>query len=144
MKRIKCSVAVYLLNPKNEKEFLAIKRPDDDDVLPNLWGLPAVTLKREELPEQAVVRIGREKLSTTIEPVSFLGMKSINRKGYELILMDIKARLVGPEPVVANSKTKNTKYVDQKWTSDLSLLKESASKGSLCSQILLDANGICY
>lgn len=144
MDRIKCSVAVYLLNPKNEKEFLAIKRPSDDDALPNLWGLPAVTLKQYELPEQAVIRIGIEKLNTIIEPVSFLGIKSANRKSYKLILMDIKAKLIGHEPVVADSKTKNTKYVDQKWTSDLSLLKESASKGSLCSQILLDVNSIRY
>jgi ADP-ribose pyrophosphatase YjhB (NUDIX family) len=144
MSKVKCSVASYLLNPRNEKEFLVIKRPSDDDVLPNLWGLPAVTLKRGELPEQAVARIGIEKLNTIIEPVSFLVIKSTERKDYELILMDIKTRLVGPEPMVANAKTKNTKYVDQKWTSDLNLLKKSASKGSLCSQILLDVNNIQY
>lgn len=144
MERIKCSVAVYLSNPRNEKEFLIIKRPDDDDALPNLWGLPAVTLKQGELPEQAVARVGTEKLSTIIEPVSFLGIKSAKRKTYELILMDIKARLVGSEPIVANAKTENTKYVDQKWTSDLNLLRKSASRGSLCSQILLDANHVRY
>jgi ADP-ribose pyrophosphatase YjhB (NUDIX family) len=144
MKPIKCSVAVYLMNPNNKDEFLVVKRPPDDDKLPNVWGLPAVTVKGEELPEQAVIRVGSEKLCTEIKPLGFFGIKYADRGNYVLILMDIKAELIGSEPKVTNSTSQSTKYVDQKWVSDYSVLKEAASKGSLCSQIVLDSKNILY
>jgi hypothetical protein len=52
MKPTKCSVAVFLINPQNENEFLAVKRPADDDKLPNVWGLPAVTIKMVSYPSK--------------------------------------------------------------------------------------------
>jgi ADP-ribose pyrophosphatase YjhB (NUDIX family) len=144
MKPSKFAIAIVLANPKNEKEILVVKRPHDDDSLPNVWGLPAVTINDDKLPEEAVRRVGMEKLSTTIEPVSFIGIKRTERGNYELILMDIKAKLTGTEPSVINSKTKSTKYVDQRWTSDYSILKEAALKGSLCAQIFLESQNIPY
>ena len=144
MKPTRFSIAVVLANPKNEKEILVVKRPADDDSLPSVWGLPAVTINDDKLPEEAVRRAGVEKLSTTIEPLSFIGIKRIDRGDYELILMDIKAKLTGIEPSVINSKTKNTKYVDQQWTSNYSILKEAASKGSLCAQLFLESQKITY
>ena len=144
MKPTKCSVAVFLVKPTNDKEFLVVKRPPDDDRLPNVWGLPAVTIKDEELPEQAVSRVGVEKLVTEIKPIGLLGIKSADRGDYQLILMDIKAKLIGSEPNVKNSVTQSTKYVNQKWVSDYNVLKEAASKGSLCSQIVLDLQNISY
>ncbi|MDD2225306.1 MAG: NUDIX hydrolase [Candidatus Shapirobacteria bacterium] len=144
MKDTKFSVAIFLINPENDKEFLIVKRPEDDDKLPNVWGLPAVTIKGNELPEDAVRRVGKEKLNTEIEPVGFMGIKRVDRGDYDFILMDIKSKLVGRAPSVFKAKTVNTKYIDQKWTMDLNLLKEAASKGSLCSQIILDVNFIEY
>lgn len=144
MKPIKFAIAIFLVNPNKDKEFLIVKRPADDDRLPNVWGLPAVTVKDSELPEGVVRRIGREKLNTDVEPTEFLGIKRADRGDYDLILMDVKARLTGKEPSVQKAQTINTKYVDQKWTNDMSLLIEAASKGALCSQIVLDVNSISY
>ena len=61
-----------------------------------------------------------------------------------LFLMDIESKLVGDPPDVSKATTTGTKYVDQQWTSDYSVLKEAASKGSLCSQIFLDHKNIPY
>lgn len=144
MKQVKCAVAAVLRNPANEREFLAVKRPPDDDRLPDAWGLPAVTLRDGELPEEGLRRIGREKLATDIEPARLVGIKSTNRGEYELILMDIEARLVGPEPDVSRATTAATRYVGQQWTEDLLVLQEAARKGSVCSQVLLDAAGVSY
>lgn len=144
MKPIKISVAVFLINPQDTNEFFIVKRPPDDDRLPNVWGLPAVTITNDELPEDAVRRLGKEKLNTKIEPTGFVGIKHADRGDHDFILMDIKAKLSGNEPEVTKAKTENTKYVDQKWTSDLNQLKEAARKGSLCSQIVLDKNSISY
>ena len=144
MKPIKVAVAVLLTNPESENEFLIVKRPPDDDYLPNVFGLPAVSIVGEELSEDAVRRVGKEKLCTDIEPTGFYGIKSTDRETYTLILMDIEAKLAGEEPDVTKAKSENTTYTEQKWTGDLSLLKEAASKGSLCSQIVLDKNGVGY
>ena len=34
MKPVKCSVAAVVRNPRDEREFLAVRRPPDDDPLP--------------------------------------------------------------------------------------------------------------
>lgn len=144
MPPVKCSVAAVLRNPDDPREFLAVRRPPDDDRLPDVWGLPAVSLHPGELPEEGLRRIGREKLGTRIEPTRFVGIKASDRGEYELILMDIEARLEGPAPSVARATTSATRYVEQRWTADLSLLLDAARRGSLCSQLLLEASGVEY
>ena len=144
MKPTKFSIAAVVVNPKNSAEILAIKRPPNDDGLPNVWGLPAVTPKDGELPEAAVKRLGTEKLATDIEPVAYVGIKRADRGTYELILMDITVRLIGVEPSVKDATTTGTKYVDQQWTSNYSLFKDAAAKGSLCSQIFLQSKGMSW
>ena len=144
MKPVRCAVAAVLRNPENEREFLAVRRPPDDDRLPDVWGLPAVSLRPGELPEAALRRIGREKLAAEIEPIRFVGIKSMDRGDYELILMDIEAGLVSGVPSVRRSESAATRYVDQLWTSDLLLLREAARRGSLCSQLLLEESGVEY
>lgn len=144
MKPTKFAIAAILMDSKDANEILAVKRPPNDESLPDVWGLPAVTVKDGELPEDAVRRLGVEKLSTKIEPISYIGIKRADREKYELILMDIKAELKGVEPSVKNATTTGTKYVDQKWTNDYVIFKEAAEKGSLCSRILLESKGISW
>jgi ADP-ribose pyrophosphatase YjhB (NUDIX family) len=144
MKEVKLAVAVYLVNPANEQEFLAVKRPVDAHSLPGVWGLPAVTLRPGESVTDGIKRVGEEKLSTIIEPEEFLGVKAGDRASHHLVLMDFKAKLVGQTPSVKDGVTDATKYEDQQWTSDVTILREAASKGSLCSQIILDRLGLKY
>jgi len=142
MKPVQFAVALVVPNPKNEKEVLAVLRPPTDLKIPNIWGLPAVVVKEGELPEDAAIRVGVEKLSSTVKPISYVGIQSMDRGEYELILMDIKVKLTGPEPSVTNAPTTGTKYVDQKWTSDYSIFIKSAQEGSVCSRIFLQSQGI--
>ena len=142
MKPIKFAIAVALYSSVDKSKILAVKRPANDDSLPNVWGLPAVVVKEGELPEDAVRRLGIEKLSTKIKPISYIGILRDMREDYELILMDIKAELEGDEPSVHDASTTGTKYVDQQWTSDYSVFKDAAHKGSLCSRLILTSQGI--
>ena len=142
-KPIRCSVAAVVRRAEDEY-FLAVRRPPDDDRLPGVWGLPAVTLAGTELPEAGLRRVGLEKLGTRLEPVQFLGIQSMDRGEYELFLMDIEARVVAGEPDVTRATTDATRYVEQKWTDQLEMFADAATRGSLCSRILLDHYGFPY
>lgn len=144
MKPTKFAIAVVVRNPRNKSEVLAVLRPPNDDSLPNVWGLPAVVVKEGELPEESVKRLGVEKLATEIRAVSYVGIKQIEREEFELILMDIEAELVGGSPSVTLATTTGTKYVDQLWVSDYAIFKEAASKGSLCTRIFLESQGMSW
>jgi 8-oxo-dGTP diphosphatase len=140
---VRCSVAAVVRDEAGR--FLAVRRPPDDEHLPDVWGLPAVTLAGGELPEEGLRRVGREKLGAAIEPVRFVGIRSADRGAYELILMDIEARLSGSgQPDVRRASTAGTRYVDQRWERSPELLVPAAARGSLCARILLEDSGVAY
>jgi hypothetical protein len=140
----KCAVAAVLRRVPGGAELLAVRRPPDDDRLPDVWGLPAVSLRAGELPETGLRRVGLEKLGAELEPVCMVGIRRADRGEYELILMDIEARIIRGEPSVQRASSTATRYVDQRWTADLQLFAPAASMGSLCCQILLDSAGVPY
>ena len=121
-------------------EFLAVRRPLDDDRLPGIWGLPAVSLQEGELPESAVRRIGTEKLGVQLKPVRTIGVGSADRGDHQLVLMDIEALIESGEPRVEAATTSRTRYIDQRWTADPELLRDGASRGSVCCRIFLNAD----
>src|SRR5262245_27763890 len=78
---IKHSVAVMIFN---EDQILTIRRPDDDDELPGIWGLPAGTCRGEETAQQVIRRIGREKLGVILDPVRKVVFGTQDRPAYRL------------------------------------------------------------
>src|SRR5438093_11227750 len=82
-KRVKQSVAVAVFK---EEQILLIRRPDDDDELPGIWGLPAGTRRNTEAAEDLIVRIGRDKLGVKLVPVLRLASGMQDRPGYQLNL----------------------------------------------------------
>ncbi|PYS35639.1 MAG: DNA mismatch repair protein MutT, partial [Acidobacteria bacterium] len=63
---LKHSVAVMIVR---RDQILAVRRPEDDDELPGIWGLPAATLRGGETVEDVIARIGRDKLGVKLTPV---------------------------------------------------------------------------
>mgnify|MGYP006199683239 CR=1 FL=1 len=57
---------------------------------------------------------------------------------------DLEAELDAGEPDVRAARTENTSYVEQRWTHSPELLREAAVRGSVCSRILLEAEGVPY
>lgn len=140
-KPVKYSVAVILRNDKGE--YLAVKRPLDDADHKGHWGLPAVTLKDGETPDQAAVRVCEEKLDCSGEVKRFLGIMYQKRNKYDVFLMDIEMTLKGERlPDVSKSSTKTTKYIEQLWTMDPMLMMPAAKDGSCCSSIFLSDQGL--
>jgi len=80
---LKYSVAALI---KRNNEFLAVKRSKNEKEHPCLWGLPAISFKPPELPEEEK-RMAKEKLSCEIKIKAFLGAIYQERPNYKLILL---------------------------------------------------------
>jgi 8-oxo-dGTP diphosphatase len=112
--------------------LLLVRRPDDDETLPGVWGLPAASLSGAESEEDAVRRAGREKLGVEVEP-----LRPVGREG---TMTDWEAEIVYGEPA-APQPGPNTQYAELRWGA-LGDLSPAAREGSLCSRVLLRARGL--
>jgi 8-oxo-dGTP pyrophosphatase MutT (NUDIX family) len=121
---------------------LLVLRPDDDESLPGLWGLPALTLAPGEDEDAAVRRCGREKLGVEVEPGRLIGEAETDRKSYSLRMRDRAARIVAGSVAVPQPH-RGTQYVDWRW-GEAADLRPAARAGSLCCQVLLRARGLAW
>lgn len=112
--------------------LLLVRRPDHDEDLPGVWGLPAVSLASGESEEEAVRRAGREKLGVEVEPVRPVGR--------ERTMTDWEARIVAGRPAVPQPGA-HTQYTDLRF-GEPSELEPAAREGSLCSRVLLRSRGL--
>ena len=124
----KRSVSLVIEGPDG---LLLVRRPDDDDDLPGVWGLPAASATAGESLEDAVRRAGREKLGVDVRP-----LEPVGRDGF---MTDFRAEIVTGEPQVQPGGT-NTQYAELRW-GELDDLVPAARAGSLCSRVLLRARG---
>ena len=124
---------------------LAVRRPHEPgEELPGVWGLPAVTLRGGEPPEEGVRRIGREKLGVELTPVRTLADGEQDRAGYALRMTVYEASLAG-EPSARGGPARTpdapgTLYDAVDWRPAASF-REAADRGSLCCRLLLGGTG---
>lgn len=138
-KPINHAVAVVLRD--SEGRFLAVRRAEDDDSLPGVWGLPAASLRPGESDEDAVARAGRDKLGVSLKVLDRIGTDQIDRGSFTLELSDYRAEIESGAPSVPQQVADVSQYIDLQYTSDLGLLVEAARRGSLCSRVFLDSQG---
>ena len=112
--------------------LLLVRRPDDDQDLPGVWGLPAATLAAGESEEDAVRRAGRDKLGVEVRPLAPIGTDGF--------MTDWQAELVSGEPAVPQ-RGPRTQYAELRWGGPSELVP-AARRGSLCSRVLLRARGV--
>jgi ADP-ribose pyrophosphatase YjhB (NUDIX family) len=118
----KHSVAVMIFRGD---QVLAIRRPDDDDELPGIWGLPAGTCRGTESVDEAIRRIGRDKLAVVLHPVRRLLTGTQDRPAYKL-LMELWETTMDGTPA----------HPQWQWAG-LDLLEPGAAKGSLCCALAI-------
>ena len=123
---------------------LAVRRPDEPgEELPGVWGLPAVTLREGESPEDGVRRLGREKLGVDLTPLESLAEGEQRRpsrlagKDYTLHMTVYAASMTG-EPRLPPRADDNTAtlYEAIDWL-ESSTLQPAAAAGSLCCELFL-------
>jgi len=142
MKPTKHAVAFVIYN-KNRSKFLVVQRPEDDENLPNVWGLPAGSIKGKESFEEATIKAGKQKLGVTLRIVQEIGEDSIEREKYILHMKEFEAEIVQGIPKVPQAIEGITQYQAWRWGTAGDLV-EAAQKGSLCCKIYLDSIGKAY
>jgi ADP-ribose pyrophosphatase YjhB (NUDIX family) len=135
MKPVRHAISYVIYNESRSK-FIIVKRPSDDDALPDVWGLPAGHVKDNETYEEALIRSGKEKLGVELKPMRFIGRDAMERDQYILHMDEFEVKIKSGDPKVPQSVQGITQYQSWKW-GEGSDLEDAASKGSLCSQIFL-------
>ncbi len=117
---------------------LAVRRPDEPgEELPGVWGLPAVTLREGESPEDGVRRLGREKLGVELTPKYSLAEGEQQRDGYVLHMTVYAASIAGqPRLPRRTAEYTGTLYEAIDWL-EPSVLQPAAAAGSLCCKLFL-------
>lgn len=142
MGRIKKSVSLAIFN--EDGAVLLVKRPADDEDLPNAWGLPAASLGEGESWIEAAKRAGHEKLGVELEVEGELNAGSLERATYQLDMKLFRARIMSGKPTLAHSHSpiaqlpcSHTQYQEWKWGTEKEL-EPAANAGSLCCRLFLD------
>jgi ADP-ribose pyrophosphatase YjhB (NUDIX family) len=135
MKTVKHSIALVITGASGR--VLLVLRPADDDTLPGLWGLPAVTAEPGEHEDDAVRRAGAHKLGVEVAPGQLIGEAESDSEANVVRMRNREATIATGVPAVPQQHP-GTQYVDWRW-GDPAELKPAARAGSLCCQILLRA-----
>ena len=137
MTPLKQSISLVIEGPGG---ILLVRRPEDDEDLPGLWGLPAASLDQDESEEDAVRRAGRTKLGVEIRPLRPLGEAVGERPAYRIRMRDWAAEIVSGRPAVPQPGA-GTQYGELRW-GDAAELLPAARAGSLCCRVLLESRGL--
>ncbi len=137
MKPVKYAVS-YVIYDADRSHLLTVRRPADDPDLPDVWGLPAGSVRLDEAFEEALIRSGKEKLGVDLRPVKFIGRGNIERPDYILHMEEYEAEIVKGEPRVPQPTEGVTQYRAWRWGVGDDL-KEAGKKGSLCCQLYLSS-----
>ena len=62
----KISVSLAIHRVGDNSRVLVVRRPDDDDEFPGMWGLPAASCRDGETLEEAAHRVGVDKLGVRL------------------------------------------------------------------------------
>ena len=115
-----------------------VRRPADDEDLPNAWGLPAASLRGAESWEDAVERAAREKLGVRVVPGAVLNEGTKARQAYRLHMRLYEAAIAEGDIELDDPSNRGTRYVEWKW-GEGTLLLPAAEQGSLCCRLFLES-----
>lgn len=136
----KQSVSVVIRSSADPTQVLTVLRPANDEDLPNVWGLPAASLRPGESWEAAVRRVGLEKLGVQLAVGAELQRGSAERRNYRLEMRLYEAAIEKGNPFVPQPDLEHTQYAKWKWGSAEDL-EPAAERGSLCCRLYLQIPG---
>jgi 8-oxo-dGTP diphosphatase len=137
VKPLKRSVSLVI---EDARGLLIVRRPENDESLPGLWGLPAVSLAEGEAEQDAVLRAGASKLGAKVRPLELVGEEQAERADQRIAMRNWRVELTGGEPQVPQDGP-GTQYTALRWGTAEDLVP-AARAGSLCCRVLLRGRGL--
>ena len=125
-KPIKRSVAVLV---RKDDLILSVRRPDNDEELPGVWGIPAGSFQESETLDELIARIGKQKLGVTLTPIRKLAEGIQDRPTYRLQMELWEVAMSG-----------NPNHPAFQWA-PVDLLKPGMAQESLCCELALKISG---
>lgn len=140
--RAKRSISFAVRDPDDPSRVLAVRRPPDDEELPDAWGLPAGSLRPGEDWQDAVRRAGREKLGLELAVGPLLNEGELTRgdpegAGYVLRMRLYEASILAGRPQTDQPERGVTRYTAWGWA-PAGRFEPAARAGSLCCRLWLD------
>jgi ADP-ribose pyrophosphatase YjhB (NUDIX family) len=121
---MKRSIALLI---RSEEKFLSVRRADNDDELPGVWGLPAGSFRGTETLNDLVMRIVRDKLGVVLKPGRKLAHGRQERPQY---ILDMELW----EAEIASGTITHEAW---QWATP-EILISGALQGSLCCRLAAD------
>lgn len=118
---------------------LLVQRPRDDEDLPNVWGLPAASLREGEVWPEAARRAALDKLGVDVAIGEELA-RGLQRRGRDVIEMRVFDATIAGSPSVPQPMDGVTQYIAWRW-GEPAVLEPGAERGSLCCRLYLDVTG---
>ncbi len=134
---VKRAVSFVLRQAEDPRRVLIVRRPPDDADLPNVWGLPAASVRAGESWEDAVRRAGIDKLGVRLLVGRELRHGSLERRDYTLEMRLFDATIRSGEPSVPQPYPEVTQYTEWEW-GEPARLEDGAARGSLCCRLFLE------
>ena len=134
---IKRSVSLAITDDARPGDVLLVQRPSDDDELPDVWGLPAASLRDDESWADAARRAARDKLGIEVDIGAVLEDGNCERASYQLQMRLLHATIRQGLPAVPQPHADVTQYQSWRWGA-IAELRRAADCGSLCAQLCLD------
>lgn len=134
------AVSVVIHENDSGARVLAVRRPDEaGESFGGMWGLPAATVGEGETAEDAVRRLGRQKLGMTLEVGDEVVRGSQDGEGRELEMVLFEAKAEEDEPKLVREWDPKgvTYYTAWKWA-EASVFEPTAKAGSLCCRLFLE------
>ena len=140
LNKYKCSVSLAIHRVGDNSKVLVVRRPDDDDEFPGMWGLPAASCWDGETLEEAAHRVGVDKLGVCLTLARELasGVQERNEYTIEMTLFEATLDSRPVLPLSTEGDAGVTLYADWRW-GEPKELATSADSGSLCSRLLLES-----
>jgi ADP-ribose pyrophosphatase YjhB (NUDIX family) len=134
-KRVAAFAYAILRHPPAADEILVVRRSPNDRYFPNMWGIPAGTLRKRESYEQAIQRTARDKLSIDVEVLGQRGAGSSDRGTHVVEMCLYEVRILAGTPQIREVDPAGHGYTEVQWAKP-DILDSTRERGSLCCRLV--------
>jgi ADP-ribose pyrophosphatase YjhB (NUDIX family) len=134
-KRVSAFAYVVLRNLNPAVEVLVVRRSPHDRYFPNMWGIPAGTLRKQEEYEEAIQRTAKHRLGIEVEVLGERAAGTSDRGTHIVEMRLFEARIVAGSPQIQNVDPAGYGYTEVQWANP-EILQPTRERGSLCCRLV--------